>query len=154
MKILKKHVRLAGSTMVLQRREYNLIGEYKKVVSTFCTKLEAFVSRSLSLKKKTAILSTGKMNVYILQSILCSLNACVIVRLFRQTSEALTDGWAQGVSGVGKGYRLKDFRPSDKFDNHYLIIPWVTNDNSEHLCALVSGTCFRVLAQPEWTFPI
>ena len=40
---------------------------------------------------------------------------------------------------------LKDFRPSDKFDDPYLIIPWVTNDNSEHLCELVSGTCFRVL---------
>ena len=33
---------------------------------------------------------------------------------------------------------IKDFRPSHKFDNPYLIIPWVTNDNSEHLCALVS----------------
>ena len=41
--------------------------------------------------------------------------------------------------------RFKDFRPSDKFDNPYLIIPWVTNDNSEHLCELVSGTCFWVL---------
>ena len=40
---------------------------------------------------------------------------------------------------------FKDFRPSDKFDNPYLIIPWVTNDNIEHMCALVSGTCFRVL---------
>ena len=29
---------------------------------------------------------------------------------------------------------LKDVRPSDKFDNPYLIIPWVTNDISEHLC--------------------
>ena len=34
---------------------------------------------------------------------------------------------------------LKDFRPSDKFDNPYLTIPRVTNDNREHLCALVSG---------------
>ena len=42
---------------------------------------------------------------------------------------------------------VKDFRPSDKFDNPYLIIPWVTNDNGEHLCELVSGTCFRGL----WT---
>ena len=41
--------------------------------------------------------------------------------------------------------KLKDVRPSDKFDNPYLIIPWVTNDNSEHLCEPVSGTCFRVL---------
>ena len=40
---------------------------------------------------------------------------------------------------------IKDVRPSDKFDNPYLIIPWVTNDNSEHLCEPVSGTCFRVL---------
>ena len=39
---------------------------------------------------------------------------------------------------------IKDFRPSDKFDNLNLIIPWVNNDNSEHLCALESGTCFRV----------
>ena len=38
-----------------------------------------------------------------------------------------------------------DFQTSDKFDNTYLIIPWVTNDNSEHLCELVSGTFFRVL---------
>ena len=30
--------------------------------------------------------------------------------------------------------RFKDFRPSDKFDNSNLIIPWVNNDNSEHLC--------------------
>ena len=37
------------------------------------------------------------------------------------------------------------FQPSDKFDNPYLIIPWVTKDNSEHLCALVSRTCFRAL---------
>ena len=29
---------------------------------------------------------------------------------------------------------LKDFRPSDKFDNPYLIITWVTNDNIEHIC--------------------
>ena len=35
---------------------------------------------------------------------------------------------------------VKDFRPSDKFDNPYMIILWVTNDNSEHLCELVSGT--------------
>ena len=40
---------------------------------------------------------------------------------------------------------FKDFRPSDKFDNPYLIIPWLTNDISENVCALVSGTCFRVL---------
>ena len=40
---------------------------------------------------------------------------------------------------------FKDVRPSDKFDNPYLIIPWVTNDNSEHLCEPVSWTCFRVL---------
>ena len=40
---------------------------------------------------------------------------------------------------------IKDVRPSDKFDNPYLMIPWVTNDNSEHFCELVSGTCFRVL---------
>ena len=40
---------------------------------------------------------------------------------------------------------LKDSQPSDKFDNPYLIIPWVTNDNSEHLCALVSGTCFTCM---------
>ena len=40
---------------------------------------------------------------------------------------------------------LKDVRPSDKFDNPYLILPWVTNDNSEHLCEPVSWTCFRVL---------
>ena len=39
---------------------------------------------------------------------------------------------------------IKDVRPSDKFDNPYLIIPWVTNDNSEHLCELMSGTFFRV----------
>ena len=39
----------------------------------------------------------------------------------------------------------KDFQSSDKFDNPYLIIPRVTKDNSEHLGALVSGTCFRVL---------
>ena len=39
----------------------------------------------------------------------------------------------------------KDFRPSDKFGNPYLTIPRVTSNNSEHLCALVSGTCFRVL---------
>ena len=41
-------------------------------------------------------------------------------------------------------FRFKDFQSSGKFDNPYLIIPWITNDNSEHLCALVSGTCFRV----------
>ena len=40
---------------------------------------------------------------------------------------------------------LKDVRPSDKFDNPYLIIPSVTNDNSEHLSEPVSGTCLRVL---------
>ena len=40
---------------------------------------------------------------------------------------------------------LKDFRPSDKFDNLYFIIPRVTNDNSVYLWSLVSGTCFRVL---------
>ena len=40
---------------------------------------------------------------------------------------------------------VKDFRPSDNFDNPYLIIHWVANDNSEHFCELVSGTCFRVL---------
>ena len=40
---------------------------------------------------------------------------------------------------------LKDVRPSDKFDNPYLIIPSVTNDNSEDLCEPVSGTCFQVL---------
>ena len=40
---------------------------------------------------------------------------------------------------------IKDVRPSDKFDNPYLIIPWVTNDNSGHLSEPVSGTCFRVL---------
>ena len=44
-----------------------------------------------------------------------------------------------------KTYDVKDFRPSDKFDNPYLTIPRVTSNNSEHLCALVSGTCFRVL---------
>ena len=27
-------------------------------------------------------------------------------------------------------FHFKDFRPSDKFDNLYLIIPWVTNDNT------------------------
>ena len=42
-------------------------------------------------------------------------------------------------------FSFKDVRPSDKFDNPYLIIPWVTNDNSEHLCEPVSWTCFRVL---------
>ena len=42
-------------------------------------------------------------------------------------------------------FKCNDCRPSDNFDNPYLIIPWVTNDNSDHLCALVSGTCFRVL---------
>ena len=41
--------------------------------------------------------------------------------------------------------KLKDFRPSDKFDNPFLLILWVINDNSEHLWELVSGTCFRVL---------
>ena len=29
---------------------------------------------------------------------------------------------------------LKDFWPFIKFDNPYLIIPWVTDNNSEHLC--------------------
>ena len=29
---------------------------------------------------------------------------------------------------------VKDVRPSDKFDNPYLIIPWVTNDNSKDWC--------------------
>ena len=43
-------------------------------------------------------------------------------------------------------HRFKDFWPSDKYDNPYLIIPFVTNDNSEHLCELVSGTCFRMLS--------
>ena len=46
---------------------------------------------------------------------------------------------------TGKTIYIKDVRPSDKFDNPYLIIPWVTNDNSEHLCEPVSGTCFRVI---------
>ena len=41
--------------------------------------------------------------------------------------------------------RVKDFRPSDKIDNPYLTIPKVTNDNSKHLSALVSWTCFRML---------
>ena len=40
--------------------------------------------------------------------------------------------------------KLKDFRPSDKFDNPYLRTPWVTNDNNGQLCRLLSGTCFRV----------
>ena len=48
-------------------------------------------------------------------------------------------------SSVLCAFSLKDVRPSDKFGNPYLIIPWVTNDNSEHLCEPVSGTCFRVL---------
>ena len=39
---------------------------------------------------------------------------------------------------------IKDFRPSDEFDNPYLIILSETNDNSEHLCKLASGTCFQV----------
>ena len=39
---------------------------------------------------------------------------------------------------------VKGIRPSDKFDNPYLKIPWVANDNSVHSYALVSGTCFRV----------
>ena len=36
---------------------------------------------------------------------------------------------------------IKDFQPSDKLDNPYLII----HDNSEHLCTLLSRTCLRVL---------
>ena len=35
--------------------------------------------------------------------------------------------------------RLRTFDPLIS-----LIIPWVTHDNSELLCALVSGTCFPV----------
>ena len=34
----------------------------------------------------------------------------------------------------------RDFRSSDKFENPYLVIPLVNNDNGEPLCALVSGT--------------
>ena len=30
-------------------------------------------------------------------------------------------------------YTIKDFQLSDKFDNPYLMIPWVANDNSEQL---------------------
>ena len=52
-------------------------------------------------------------------------------------------GWV--ISSIGKQEWFKDFRPFDNFDNPYLIISWVTNDNSEHLCALVSGTCFGLL---------
>ena len=40
---------------------------------------------------------------------------------------------------------FKGTQPSDKFDNPSLINPWVTNDNSVHVCALESGTCFRLL---------
>ena len=45
----------------------------------------------------------------------------------------------------GKLRRLRIFVPLISLNNPYLIIPWVTNDNSEHWCELVSGTCFRVL---------
>ena len=41
-------------------------------------------------------------------------------------------------------FAFKGLRPSDKFDNPCLKIPWVANANSVHLYALVSGTCFRV----------
>ena len=40
---------------------------------------------------------------------------------------------------------IKDFLPSDKFDNPILLIPWVINNNSEYLCKLVSGARFQVL---------
>ena len=47
--------------------------------------------------------------------------------------------------GANVIHLIKDFRPSGKFDNPYSTIPKVTIDNSEHLWAHVSGTCFRVL---------
>ena len=39
---------------------------------------------------------------------------------------------------------LKGIQLSDKFENSYLKILWVANENSVHLYALVSGTCVRV----------
>ena len=44
--------------------------------------------------------------------------------------------------GHNANMSIKDFRPSDQFDNPYLTIPQVTNDNSDHLCAC---TCVRDL---------
>ena len=97
----------------------------------------------------------GMISVYIMVSLYKAFSLRHIVRnprlILSTTCHVISRRWNQpwvsdDVWDSTSNVCFKDFPPSDKFDNPYLIIPWVTNDNSEHLCALVSGTCFRVLS--------
>ena len=55
--------------------------------------------------------------------------------------------WPDAKRRVIIQHKIKDIRPSAKFDNPYLTIPLVSNDNNEHLC-----TCVRDL-RPDVGYP-